>query len=374
MNILISGGAGFIGSHLALKLAREHKVTVLDNLSPQVHGENGDSYSAQSLKGEVGLIKGDVRRPSDWEAALQGQDVLVHYAAETGTGQSMYQVEKYIDVNVRGTAILLDILVNRAHSVNKIIVASSRAVYGEGKYSCPQHGSVYPESRTEQDLGNGRFEVRCPVCQGDVSLVPTDENSLTHPSSVYGISKKTQEELMLSVGRSLGIPVVAFRYQNVYGPGQSLSNPYTGIISIFSTRMRMGKEIQIFEDGAESRDFVFVEDAVDATVHGIVNEKANYEVLNVGSGTSATVLEIAQRLKRLLNSDVKIPVTGQYRLGDIRHNVADISKLKETLGFVPRVTLEDGLARFVAWTDTQPQGSDRYQDSLDELRARGLYK
>jgi dTDP-L-rhamnose 4-epimerase len=328
----------------------------------------------QSLKEKVRFIKGDVRCASDWETALQGQEAVIHYAAETGTGQSMYQVEKYIDVNVRGTAILIDALVNRSHSVRKIIVASSRAVYGEGKYSCPQHGNVYPGSRTEQDLAMGRFEVRCPVCQGDVSLVPTDEDARTHPSSVYGISKKTQEELLLSVGRSLGVPVVAFRYQNVYGPGQSLSNPYTGIISIFSTRMRKGNEILVFEDGAESRDFVFVEDVVDATMRGIVSEEANYQVLNVGSGTSATVLEIARKLKRLLNSDVNIRVTGQYRLGDIRHNVADITRLKKTLGFVPRVTLEDGLARFVAWSGTQAPGSDRYEQSIDELRARGLYK
>ena len=267
-NILITGGAGFIGSNLALKLAEKgHVVTVLDNLSEQIHGKNSELLN--TIIDQVHFIKGDVRNAEDWMKALKNQEVVVHLAAETGTGQSMYEVQKYTEVNINGTAIFLDYLVNEKHSIQKVVIASSRAIYGEGKYNCEEHGIIYPNERKENDLLKGEFEPKCPVCNTDLMVLLTDENSKIHPSSVYGITKQNQEQMVLNVCQSINIPAVAFRYQNVYGPGQSLKNPYTGILSIFSTQIKNGNDLNIFEDGLESRDFVFIDDVVNATILGI---------------------------------------------------------------------------------------------------------
>ena len=252
MNVLITGGAGFIGSNLALKLlSKGYNITVLDNLSEQIHGVDGKSPLYLSIKDKVKFIQGDVRNREDWMKALKDQDVVVHFAAETGTGQSMYQIEKYIDVNIRGTALLLDILANEEHSIRKIIVASSRAIYGEGAYECVTHGTVHPTEREDHHMAGGDFEVKCLVCSSNLKVLPTGENSKIHPSSVYGITKQCQEKMILTVGKALNIPSIAFRYQNVYGPGQSLLNPYTGILSVFSTRIKTGNKICIFEDGSD---------------------------------------------------------------------------------------------------------------------------
>ena len=316
-NILITGGAGFIGSNLALKLVKKnYSVTVLDNLSEQIHGENPEeSFLYRSIADNVRFIRGDVRNRADWEKSLEGQDAVIHLAAETGTGQSMYEIYKYAQVNISGTALLLDILANGQYSIKKLIVASSRAIYGEGKYQCLLHGIVYPMSRIESDLLNGLYECTCPHCGKEVKLLPTDENSKIEPQSVYGISKYNQEQLCLVAGKSLNIPAVAFRYQNVYGPGQSLSNPYTGILSIFSTQIKNKNPINIFEDGKESRDFVYIDDVVNATILGLENESANYNSYNVGSGKATTVLKIAQKLVSLYNSGVSVNITGNFRIG-----------------------------------------------------------
>ena len=239
MNILITGGAGFIGSNLALKLvSKGHKVTVLDNLSPQIHGENAELSSPlyQSILNKVVFIKGSVTERKDWKYAIKNQDVIVHLAAETGTGQSMYCIERYVEVNQTGTAIMLDILANDDNVIKKVVVASSRSVYGEGKYLHPSFGVVYPSARSEERMKNGDFEVYYKDSK-KLELLPTDEVSKIHPSSVYGITKYNQEQLVMTVCPTLGIDCVALRYQNVYGPGQSLSNPYTGILSIFSTQI-----------------------------------------------------------------------------------------------------------------------------------------
>ena len=234
-NILITGGAGFIGSNLALHLIEKgFTLTVLDNLSKQIHGDDQDSSLYKSIKDKVTFIKGDVRNLADWETALKDQHAVIHLAAETGTGQSMYEVQRYVDVNVNGTAILLDYLVNKDHSIKKVVVASSRAIYGEGKYNCSEHGAVFPDERIEKHLEKGDFEPKCPICQQTVQLEPTDESSKIHPSSIYGITKQNQEQMVLNICQSLDIAAAAFRYQNVYGPGQSLKNPYTGILSIFN--------------------------------------------------------------------------------------------------------------------------------------------
>jgi dTDP-L-rhamnose 4-epimerase len=375
-NILITGGAGFIGSNLALKLIEQGcKVTVLDNLSPQIHGDNADSSPLYStIKDKVRFIKGTVLSYDDWKNALDGVDAVVHLAAETGTGQSMYEIQKYTDVNIKGTSIFLDILANEPHTVKKMVIASSRSIYGEGKYQCQTHGVVYPTERQDANMADGDFGVKCPVCAQDVTLLATDEESKIHPSSIYGITKQVQEQMFLVMGKSLGIPAVAFRYQNVYGAGQSLSNPYTGILSIFSTRIKNGNDITIFEDGLESRDFVYVDDVVAATILGIEKDDANGEVFNVGLGEAIDVLTVANTLIKAYGSNSKITVSNNYRLGDIRHNFADLTKIKTKLGFTPKVSFEQGIAKFTAWVNAQAVVEDKYEKSIDEMKAKGLYK
>lgn len=371
--VLITGGAGFIGSNLALQLIEKgYDVTVLDNLSEQIHGSESDLL--KSIEGKVTFIKGDVRNREDWAKALVGQNVVVHLAAETGTGQSMYEVQKYVDVNINGTAIFLDYLVNEKHVVEKVIIASSRAIYGEGKYYCDEHGFIYPDERLEKDLIKGDFEPKCPVCNKDLLLKATDENSKIHPSSVYGITKQNQEQMVLNVCQSINIPAVAYRYQNVFGPGQSLKNPYTGIISIFSTQIKNGNDINIFEDGLESRDFVYIDDVVKATILGIEKNEANFEVFNVGSGEQTRVLEVAETLRSFYNADVEIKVTGNFRLGDIRHNYADLTKIKDKLGFQPDFTFQKGVKIFVDWVNGQQVQEDNYSKSIEEMKSKGLFK
>lgn len=374
--ILITGGAGFIGSHLALRLLDlGHQVRVLDNLSEQIHGHDPEVTSPlyASIKDRVEFIRGSVTSRPDWERAIRDQQVIVHLAAETGTGQSMYMVEKYTEVNIQGTSILLDILTNQAHRIEKVVVASSRAIYGEGKYRSKEAGIVYPAHRSDADMKAGDFEVKFPG-SSRLELLATDESSRLHPSSVYGITKQVQEQLVMNVCGALGIAAVAFRYQNVYGPGQSLKNPYTGILSIFSNRIRAGEEINIFEDGLESRDFVFIDDVVDATVAGIESDGANHRVFNVGTGQATTVLQVANALLKHFGKDVPVVVSGMYRIGDIRHNYADISQLRDVLKVSPKVSFEEGIRRFVAWVEEQSTTDAGFERSIEELRSRGLLR
>ena len=376
MKILITGGAGFIGSNLSLKLIdKGHQVTVLDNLSPQIHGEDAEVSSPlyNSIKDRVRFIKGTVTSEADWEQALAGQDVVVHYAAETGTGQSMYEIRKYVDVNVNGTALMLNLLANQPHQVKKIVIASSRSIYGEGKYKSPELGIVYPKHRSSRDMDKGDFEVKYPG-SGPLELVATDEESKIHPSSVYGITKQNQEQMIMTVCPTLGISPVAFRYQNVYGPGQSLKNPYTGILSIFSTQIKNGNGINIFEDGKETRDFVFIDDVVDATILGIEKDEASGEIFNVGTGIPTDVIMVAESLIKNYKVDVPITISGNYRVGDIRHNYACLKKIKEKLGFEPRFSFQQGIELFSNWVDNQQVEEDNYERSIGEMKAKGLYK
>ncbi|WP_281298272.1 NAD-dependent epimerase/dehydratase family protein [Flavobacterium limnophilum] len=375
-NILITGGAGFIGSNLALKLIEKgYSITVLDNLSKQIHGDNPEVTSPlfQSIKGKVKFIHGNVTSRKDWLEALEGQNVVVHFAAETGTGQSMYCIEKYTEVNIQGTAIMLDILANRKNSVEKVVIASSRSIYGEGKYEHPQLGIIYPCHRKEEDMLAGKFELTYEDNQ-ILQLLATDEDSKIHPSSVYGITKQNQEQMIMTVCPTLGIAPVSFRYQNVYGPGQSLSNPYTGILSIFSTQIRNHNAIQIFEDGKESRDFVYIDDVVAATILGVEKEEANGLVFNVGTGVATDVLEVANSLIKAYNIKVPVAVTGRFRLGDIRHNFADLKKIKAALGFEPKVFFKEGIEMFAAWVLKQEIQEDKLSVSLDEMKRKGLLK
>jgi dTDP-L-rhamnose 4-epimerase len=376
-NILITGGAGFIGSNLALRLLEKgYNVRVLDNLSEQIHGSDPANTSPLyvSIKDKVEFIRGTVNSRDDLEKAIDGQDAVVHLAAETGTGQSMYEIEKYSYVNIQGTALLLDILVNTSHSVKKIVVASSRSIYGEGKYYSNELGVVYPSHRSSHDMDKGDFEVKYPG-SGPLTLLATDEPSKIHPSSVYGITKQVQEQLVLTVcGASTKLSGVAFRYQNVYGPGQSLSNPYTGILSIFSGRIRNGQEINIFEDGLESRDFVFIDDVVEATIAGLENSDANNRVFNVGTGHATTVLDVARTLMEKFAMEVPLTVSGMYRIGDIRHNYADVTRLEQDLGVHSRVSFSEGIEKFVNWVKSQPLVESKYDSSLQEMQQKGLLK
>ncbi len=377
-HVLISGGAGFIGTNIALKLIkRDVKVTVLDNLSPQIHGDNPDVTSPlyQSIKGKVDFIKGTVTSRDDWRKALKNVDVVLHLAAETGTGQSMYEIEKYVNVNIGGTAILLDILTNEKTDVKRVVVAESRAIYGEGRYWSDELQSfVYPSERTEENMSKGDFEVKYPGCSKPLKLVGTTEDSQIHPGSVYGITKQVQGQLVHMVCQSIGIESVSFRYQNVYGPGQSLSNPYTGILSIFSTRIMNGNGIIVFEDGKETRDFVYIDDIAEATILGMTVPGISGNAFNIGTGVAIDVLTVANTLKKYYDIDVPINISGNYRLGDIRNNYADISKAQNLLGFKPKWSFDAGIEQFCLWVKNQPVQQDKYESSIKEMKQKKLYK
>ena len=377
MRVLITGGAGFIGSHIALRLIENgYDVTVLDSLLAQIHGVNPEKTSPLycSVKDKTRFIKADVCNRIALENAISDADYIIHLAAETGTGQSMYEIKRYIDVNIGGTAQLLDILTNTKHHVKRVVVAESRAIYGEGKYHCEKCGDVYPTARKDEDMAKGDFECHCPKCGGKVKLVATTEDSSIHPSSVYGIGKQVQGQLVHLICKNIGVESVSFRYQNVYGPGQSLTNPYTGILSIFSTRIKNHKDINIFEDGKETRDFVYIDDVVDATIAGMEVPEANGHVFNVGTGIATDVLTVAQTLCKHYGIEVPLTVSGNYRLGDIRHNYADITLAKQILGFTPKWTFDAGIKQFTDWVNQQVLQTDNYEASLEEMKQKGLFK
>lgn len=375
-HILITGGAGFIGSRLARRfVGAGHTVTVLDSLISQVHGEDpeNDSPLLRSLDGVATVIRGTVTSDDDLRRAIVGATVIVHLAAETGTGQSMYEIDRYVTANVGGTAKLLDLLANEPHTVSRVVIASSRSIYGEGAYQTADGRIVYPGHRSDEDMAEGDFDVHSPG-EGALSLVPTAEDAKLHPSSVYGITKQMQESLVMTVAPTIGVEGVALRYQNVYGPGQSLKNPYTGILSIFSTLIRQGKAINIFEDGLESRDFVYIDDVIEATFLGATHPAAAGGTFNVGSGAATSVNDVVRGLFSAFGREVPTRISGNYRLGDIRHNVADTSKLRDVLGFTPSVAFDDGVKEFVDWVLTEPVEDDTYQKSLDEMASRNLLK
>jgi dTDP-L-rhamnose 4-epimerase len=375
--ILITGGAGFIGSNLCLKLVeKNYEVTVIDSLSEQIHGSNPLINSAlyNSVKDKIVFIYDTILNPESIEKAIGDNEIIVHLAAETGTGQSMYDIHNYVNVNSTGTALLLDILANKKNSVKKLIVSSSRALYGEGKYLNSKNEAVYPLARLDTNMEKGIFDPIDLETNQKLKLVATDELSKIHPSSVYGITKQNQEDLIMTVCPTIGISPVALRYQNVYGAGQSLKNPYTGILSIFSNLIRQYKPINIFEDGLESRDFVYIDDVVDATILAIENEKSNNQIFNVGTGRANTVIEVAQTLIKNYLITVDLNITGNYRLGDIRHNFADITKIKSMLGFMPKVSFETGIDKFTKWVLSQEVEQDLYEKSLMELKSKGLLK
>ena len=375
-NILITGGAGFIGSSLALKLInRGYSVTVLDSLSAQIHSENPETNSPlyQRILGKVKFIKGDVSDRKDIEKSIENQDAIIHLAAETGTGQSMYEIERYNKVNVSGTALILDVLVNKNNRVKKFVLASSRAVYGEGKYQDSSAKIVYPSNRRTDFMEKGIFEMTDE--KGEIMKpLPTSEDSKLHPTSFYGLTKLQQEQMVKLVCPTIAVDYVILRYQNVYGFGQSLINPYTGILSIFSSQILNGKYINIFEDGLPTRDFINIEDVVEATIRSLEMDAANNQIINVGTGIATTVKSVAEHLVEKYQKDVSVLVTGNFRIGDIRHNFADISLMKNLLNYETKVSFSQGMDAFAEWVLKQPVLDNDFEASLQEMKQKGFLK
>lgn len=375
MKILITGGAGFIGSWLVPELLRYgHQVTVLDNLSPQIHGALPRSEVDWLTQGANGLefVRADIRDAQAMDAALTGTDAVIHLAAETGTGQSMYRIAHYYDVNQQATAAMFEAIATRHKQVKRVILASSRSVYGEGAYRLDDR-VIVPPSREVTNLAAGKFE---PTgANGEtLELVATPEDAPPSPSSIYAATKLANETLGRIFAEAYGTSVVALRFQNVYGERQSLRNPYTGILSIFSNRMRQGLPINIFEDGQESRDFVHVSDVVRGICLSLEAKLAPFSMANIGSGVPTSVMEVASLLRELLDSSSELQVSGDFRAGDIRHCYADLSQARALLGFEPAISLRAGLRAFCDWVRTQPVLVDRSAEAMAELTRLGLSK
>jgi dTDP-L-rhamnose 4-epimerase len=370
-SVLVTGGAGYIGSHLVDALVgRGYEVTVLDALVPQVH--RSGAWPAYANRGAK-YVRGDVRDRSVLQPLVQNADSVVHFAAAVSIGQAMYQIDRYVDVNTRATALLLDILVNDPHHVRKVIVASSIGVYGEGAYRCPRCGPQFPAIRPVEQLAARDWEQRCPVCHGHVQSVPTPEGKPLYRDNIYSMTKYHQEEMVLLIGRTYGIPAVAPRFFNVYGPRQSLSNPYAGVAAIFLSRLLNDRQPVVFEDGGQMRDFVSIHDVIDCLVLMLETSGADYLPVNIGSGNTVTILEIARTLARLLGKDIEPFVTSTGRRFDIRHNTADITLARERLGYAPKVSVDQGMAELIEWARSSPDSAvDFFERALDELKAKGL--
>jgi dTDP-L-rhamnose 4-epimerase len=367
--VLVTGGGGFIGSFLVDELIRKGShVIVYDSLDPQVHGRG---RSSAHLNPAAEFINADVRDRASLQKAVARADVVSHQAAVVGVGQSMYEVERYVDVNSRGTAVLLDILVNTRHRVRKVMVAASMSAYGEGRYQCATCGPQAPSIRSEDQLLRGEWELVCETCHLRLEPIPTDEEKVPTATSVYAITKQSQEQLVLNVCRAFDIPAVALRYFNVYGPRQSLDNPYTGVAAIFISRLKNDHSPLIFEDGQQTRDFVSVHDIVSANIAAMHDARANYQPLNVGSGKRSSILQMARLLAAQLGKDVDPKIVGKYRKGDIRHCFADISKIETTIGWTPSVSLNEGLGELITWSRCI-EATDNVEAATAELSDRGL--
>jgi len=368
--ILLTGGAGFIGSHLASALVeRGHQVRVLDIMHPQVHGTESRRPEPPGAE----MIRGDLLDPGILARALEGMEVIFHQAAAVGVGQSMYEAARYTRVNSLGTAMLMEKIATPGSRVEKVIVASSMSIYGEGRYRCPACGPVAPDQRGRERLRSGKWEPACPVCGQDLTPLPTDESKPPNPSSVYAITKRSQEETVLVMGKAYGIPAVALRYFNVYGPGQALSNPYTGVAAIFSSRLLNRNPPCLFEDGEQGRDFVHVADIVQANLLAMEKREADFQVFNVGTGIRTSLRELVRGLTRRLapENNVVPKILGTFREGDIRHCYADITRIRTQLRYEPTISLEEGFDDLAEWARTQkPQ--DRFDLATVELASRGL--
>lgn len=367
-NILITGGAGFVGSHLAdALLAAGHNVRIFDNLTEQVHPGGIPGYLAP----EAEFVQGDMQDAKAVGHALHGIEVVFHMAAAVGVGQSMYEIEHYMGSNTQGTAVLLQGILRGKGPVEKLVLASSMSIYGEGKYLCAQCGDVAPTLRSVRQLKTRQWEPNCPACGETLTPIPTDEAKPLQCSSIYALSKKDQEEMCLLFGRTYGLPVVALRYFNIYGTRQSLSNPYTGVAAIFASRLMNGNCPMIFEDGQQLRDFVSVHDVVRANLLAMERPQADGMALNIGSGEPISICEVAAELARSLDSDIPAELSQKYRAGDVRHCFADISAAHRLLAYAPKTRFADGLKDLVQWLCSQ-QPQDRAAEAVAQLSQFGL--
>jgi len=371
MNILVTGGAGFIGSHLVDALVESgHSVRILDSLVEQVHG----GKIPEHLNPSAEFLKADVCDADAVSKALDGIDVVYHQAAEVGVGQSMYEIVKYVKTNDLGTAVLLEEMIKRPSQFKKLVVASSMSIYGEGAYRCDNcDAAVNPFLRSEEKLAAHEWDYTCEKCGSELVPIGTSEEKPLFPTSVYAVSKQDQEQYCLSVGRAYNIPTVAFRYFNVYGTRQALSNPYTGVCAIFSSRFLNDQAPLVFEDGEQTRDFVHVSDIVRANLLALETDKGDYEMFNIGTGRPSSVKDIARLIAKGLGKNIEPEIVGKYRAGDIRHCVADITKARRLLGYEPKVVLEDGLEELLSWVQGQ-EAQDRVSSATAELAAHSLVK
>jgi dTDP-L-rhamnose 4-epimerase len=370
--ILVTGGAGFIGSHLVDALvAQGHQVRLLDNLDPQVHGPQ--QRQPEYLNPEAEFLQGDVRNPDDVAKALADIEVLFHQAAAVGVGQSMYQVRHYVEVNALGAANILELVANGRTSLEKMVVASSMSIYGEGRYRCPEHGLLAPRPRPREQLASRQWEPFCPVCGTPLEKAPCDEAKPLQPTSIYAITKRDHEEMFLTTGFAYRVPAVALRYFNVYGTRQALSNPYTGVAAIFSGRLLNGRAPVIYEDGQQTRDFIHVSDIVAANLRAMERSEADFQAVNVGTGQSVSIGAMARLLQEHIcpEKPLAATITHQFREGDIRHCYAEVQKARELLGFEAKVPFEQGLVELTSWV-RQQQAEDRFEEARQELTSRGL--
>jgi len=370
MKILVTGGAGFIGSFIVdMLIERGHEVLVFDNLDPQVHQSR--NKLPEHFNPKAKFIFGDVREKDKLYDAVKEAEIIFHKAAAVGVGQSMYQVEHYVDVNTKGTAALLDILANNKHNVRKLIVAASMSSYGEGAYLCGKCGKFYPKLRTEEQMNKKKFEIFCDKCGQETTPIPTDEEKTRDCNSIYAITKKDQEDMCLNICCAYKIPVVALRYFNVYGPRQSVSNPYTGVMAIFASRLLNDNQPIVYEDGLQTRDFINVRDIAAANILAMENDKADYGYFNVGSGKPVSVKKIALSLAEILGKKVEPVLVNKYRKGDVRHCFADINKIQSLLGFKPEVSFEKGMDELCCWLKKQ-KAVDKVEAAQEELKNKGL--
>ncbi len=370
-HILLTGGAGFIGSHTAdALLARGHRVRILDNLDPQIHGLSGTF--PQYLDPAIECIRADVCDTEAVSLALDGIDAVYHFAAQTGVGQSMYDLRSYTEVNCTGTAALLEAIVKSKRKLQRLVLASSRAVYGEGTHRCATHDLVYPPVRSREQLEAGDFRVHCPLCGKPAQAVCTLENRPLLPVSVYGWTKQQQENLCKYASDTFGTRVIMLRYFNVYGSRQSLSNPYTGVVSIFYSRILSGKPIYLYEQGLPLRDFVHISDVVQANLLALETDCAPGSSFNIGTSEMHTIADIANTLGEACGRTPNIEVTSEFRVGDIFSGIADISRAAVTLGYRPQISLTQGMSEFVSWAAHQ-ESVDLYAKTVQELQSHGLF-
>lgn len=367
-NILVTGGAGFIGSFLVDQLIKDgHNVRIFDNLEQQVHNGEKPLY----LNEEAEFIEGDVRDKDLLLKAVDGMDAIYHLAAAVGVAQSNYEIKKYVDVNTGGTANLLDILVNEKHSVKKLVTISSMTGFGEGNYECTKCGIVRPPLRQEEQLKKSDWNIYCPNCNESVVPAPTEDDAKEYPSSIYAITKKSQQDMALLNASLYNFPTVVLRGFNVYGPRQSLSNPYTGVSAIFISRLKNGREAVCYEDGSQSRDFVSVHDMVRAFILALEKDEANGNVINIGSGKATSIKNIATIIGTALGKKELVKVSGEYRKNDTKHCYANISKAKKLLGWEPEISLKDGFEELIKWGETQ-DAIDNFSSAEKELKKKGL--